>query len=29
MKEGNILTCQKLYKNDGGETLIPLEGPIF
>lgn len=29
MKEGNILIHQKLYKHAGGETFIPLEGPIF
>lgn len=29
MKEGNILICQKLHKYDGGETFIPLKGPIF
>lgn len=29
MKESNILICQKLYKNDESETLIPLEGLIL
>jgi len=29
MQEGKILMCQKLYKWAGGETFIPLEGPVF